>query len=351
LCFLSESNKSSEKSEWLRSKEKSSKKLRWIIAVFAILFILGIAGGIAAAIILTKNQHSGSSQDSAAGGGGGNLSEQDDLRINGQLDKDSPEIKKIMANPDLHKVFPGIDYTPLNGVYPECLTWPPTQNNITRDLAVMSRLTDKIRLYSNDCNQTELVINAIDLLQIDMKVWMGVWLDGNSTTNTRQFSQMYTLLDDKNHVDKYAGIAVGNEVLFAESLTEQQLMTFIDDVRTNLTKLGYKIPIGTSDLGSKWTASMAAKVDVLMANVHPFFGGVTADKAANWTWNFFQTNDVVLTDGLTPKPKAMISEVGWPTGGGTNMGSVAGIDELNKFMSDFICTENARGTEYFWLSP
>jgi len=331
-----------EKSEWLRSKEKSSKKTRWVMIVIGIVVLLAIAGGVAAGIILSKKNSSASSAN------GGSQSAEEDFKANGDLNKNSPEIKKLMNNPDLHKVFHGMDYTPLGGIYPECITYPPTQNNITRDIAVLSLLTDKVRLYGTDCNQTEMVLHAIDALGIDMKVWIGVWLDKNTTTNDRQLAHLYKLIENKSYHNKFDGVAVGNEVLFAQTLTETELFTIISDVRTNLTNLGYKIPVGTSDLGSNWNANMASKVDVLMANVHPFFAGVVAEKAADWTWDFFQKNDVVYTEGLSPKPRVMISEVGWPSGGGSNNGSVAGIDEMNTFMADFVCKENKRNTEYFW---
>ncbi|KAI5856326.1 glycoside hydrolase superfamily [Tricharina praecox] len=336
-----------EKSDWLRSNENSSRKRRrWVIGIILVVIIAGIAAGTAAGVLLSKR---GNNNDNSSGAPSG-PSAADDLRQNGLLDKNSAEIKALMNNPDLHKVFHGMDYTPLGGVYPECLTWPPTQNNITRDIAVLSLLTDKVRLYGTDCNQTEMVLHAIDALGVDMTVWIGVWLDGNSTTNTRQLNHLYTLLSDEKHHDKYAGVAVGNEVLFAKTLTQTQLFNIISEVRTNLTTLGYNIPVGTSDLGSNWKTEMASEVDVLMANVHPFFAGVVVEKAANWTYTFFQENDVVLTDGLSPKPRVMISEVGWPSGGGSTGGSVAGIDEMNTFMADFVCKENARGTEYFWFS-
>jgi exo-beta-1,3-glucanase (GH17 family) len=110
-----------------------------------------------------------------------------------------------------------------------------------------------------------------------------------------------------------------------------------------------------ADLGDNWTADMAIKVDVVMSNVHPFFAGVEADKAAAWTMDFWTTHDVALT-ASSKNIKQVIAEVGWPSAGGKNCGqapscdkgSVAGIDELNKFMEDWICPRKANGTEYFW---
>ena len=107
-------------------------------------------GGVVGGVVKQDNKssktgHSGQSAD-------------EDTSANGDLDINSDEIKQLMNNPDLHKVFPGVDYTPINVQYPDCLHDPPSQNNITRDVAVLSQLTDTIRLYGTDCNQTQMTI-------------------------------------------------------------------------------------------------------------------------------------------------------------------------------------------------
>jgi exo-beta-1,3-glucanase (GH17 family) len=91
--------------------------------------------------------------------------------------------------------------------------------------------------------------------------------------------------------------------------------------------------------------------------VHPFFAGVSVDVAAAWTWNFWQTHDVSLTSGTSKKQ--IISEVGWPSGGGKDCGesktcdadtpgSVASVDNMNSFMNDWVCQALDNGTDYFW---
>lgn len=50
-----------------------------------------------------------------------------------------------------------------------------------------------------------------------------------------------------------------------------------------------------------------------MANVHPWFANVTIQEAADWTYTFFQENDVVLSTNLTNHPEMYIAETGWPT--------------------------------------
>ena len=351
-------------SAWLAAQKSKKKKLTWIIGIIVALCIIGgVVGGVLGGILPNRNKSSdGDSGDkSDADGPGEEIQDADkDLEVNGDLAKDSDEIKALMDNPDLHKVFPGIDYTPWGTQYPLCLTYPPSQNNVTRDMAVLSQMTNVVRLYGTDCNQTQMVLHAIDRLELtDMKVWMGVWIDTNSTTNDRQLEQMYDILDSVDDISIFKGVIVGNEFLFRghqswESL--QNLTNYIEGVKEKFADLDIDLPVATSDLGNAWTEGLASITDVVMANVHPFFGGVPVDEAAAWTMEFWEGHNKPLTDGT--KKGNIIAEVGWPTGGGNNCnpnpcqkktdGSVAGIKELNEFMTDWICPALENGTDYFW---
>ncbi|KAL8694705.1 MAG: hypothetical protein Q9218_000716 [Villophora microphyllina] len=340
-----------EKSEWLSRETSGRKRLRWIAGILVALILIGaIAGGVVAGIKAAKN-HKSSSANSATP----QTAAEDDGA--GDLDKNSAEIKKLMNNPNLHRVFPGVDYTPYASQYPDCLKWPPSQNNVTRDVAVLGQLTNAIRLYGTDCNQTEMVLHAIDKLGLtDTKVWLGVWLDKNATTNARGLAALNDILS-KHGADPFLGVIVGNEVLYRKDMAETELASVLSDVRKNMTALKIDLPLATSDLGDDWTANLASEVDIVMSNIHPFFAGKTPDIAASWTWDFWNTHDTILTKGTSKKN--VISEVGWPSDGGMDCGdvnctagikgAVAGIQEMNTFMDSFVCQSLANGTEYFWF--
>jgi exo-beta-1,3-glucanase (GH17 family) len=341
-----------EKSEWLKRQSSSRKKWTWIAGSILVVIILGgIAAGVAVPLLNKKNSSSSSSSSSSSGSG----TAATDTQQNGDLGSNSAEIQALMNNKNLHKVFPGMDYTPINTQYPDCLVNPPSQNNVTRDLAVLSQLTNVVRLYGTDCNQTEMLLHSIDRLGLkgQVKVWLGVWQDNNATTNARQLAQMYKILDTYG-TDQFLGVIVGNEILFNQYMTETALEAVLTGVRANFTAKNINLPIATSDLGDKWTSTLANAVDYVMANVHPFFAGVEVGTAAAWTMNFFQTHDTMFK---TDSTKSIISETGWPSAGGTDCGgattcttgSVAGTSEMNTFMNDWVCQALANGTNYFWF--
>ncbi|PYH48937.1 putative cell wall glucanase [Aspergillus saccharolyticus JOP 1030-1] len=340
----------------------SRRKRAWIVGLtLAFIIVAAIVGGAVGGILGHRSSEapaSANGSDSSADGSSDSSDSSDGL-----LDKDSAEIKALMNNANLHKVFPGLDYTPWGVQYPLCLKYPPSQNNVTRDLAVLSQLTNTIRLYGTDCNQTELVLTAIDRLDLtDMKLWLGVWIDSNQTTSDRQVKQLFNIIDVANNTSIFQGAIIGNEALYRAgpdiATAQKTLISYMTDVKNHFKQNSIDLPVGTSDLGDNWNQELVDAADFVMSNIHPFFGGVQAAEAASWAWSFWQNHDAPLTVGTNKQQ--IISEVGWPSGGGNDcgdgdncqtdtQGAVAGIDEMNQFMADWVCQALENGTEYFWF--
>src|SRR5579859_2563927 len=201
--------------KWLKEEKKGRSKRKWIIIGIVLFILAAVAAGVT--VYLVKFRNSGSS---GSGSSPTNTGSSNGRNGYGATSSD------LKTDSKLHKIFDGMDYTPLNAQYPAC---GATQTNITADVAILSQLTTKIRLYGTDCEQADMVLKAIQDLKVDLTVFLGVWVDTNSTTLQRQLSAMYDILK-KYPVNLIDGIAVGNEVLFRQDLTEPQLITLIQQV-------------------------------------------------------------------------------------------------------------------------
>ncbi|KAI9619229.1 hypothetical protein H4Q26_011910 [Puccinia striiformis f. sp. tritici PST-130] len=265
--------------------------------------------------------------------------------------------------------FYGMAYSPEGALLPDC---GGVQQNVTRDMGKIAQLTPRIRLYGADCNQTELVLQGIkDAGNVDLSVWLGIFIDGNDTVYERQLDAVTTAIK-KYGTEHIAGITVGNEYLLLSygdggSATDPKgvaartmLLNYIQ--KTNQTiqamKLDRHIPLGTADAGSAVTKELCAGADYVMANVHPWFGHVPVEQAASWTWQFYQVElpspdfDVNVCATAPNKPIMYIAETGWPTASDnasmtSNGPSTASIKGLQTFMDTFVCQANKNETNYF----
>lgn len=254
------------------------------------------------------------------------------------------EVHKLLNNPQLHNAFYGISYSPRNARYPACTT---TQREVTLDIAVLSQLTNRVRLYGTDCNAVAYVLNAIEDLGLNMTVSLGIWIANSPDVSLRQIDAARHVLTHypARHFDS---VLLGNEALFRKDVDEGQLIGYIDYFKDfmrskNLTH----IPVGTSEIGSLWTNNLAKHVDVLAANIHPFFGGVPVNDSTKWTYDFLFRH---VVQSVSPYDgQLMISEVGWPSGGGNFQGARAGRDELQTFLDTWLCTNKDSDVGWYWF--
>ncbi|KPV74362.1 glycoside hydrolase family 17 protein [Rhodotorula graminis WP1] len=270
----------------------------------------------------------------------------------------------------LKPAFWAMAYTPKNVL--EEYGCGATLANVTEDIQLLSQLTTRLRTYSTSCNQTQLTLQAIEDTKVNMTVWIGAYVGDNSTVNEQQQQDVLDALTlyGTEHV---SGITIGNECVLPfllllvtrpprsslSSLSKPLCVPSVSSLPSlalaalNLDK---SLPVGTSDAGSSFNAALTEGSDYIMANVHPWFGGLAIDQAAGWTWDFFEQNDVVLAEAASNKPTAYIAETGWPTQSMTpenaTLGAaVAGVGELQTFLDTYPCQANANQSYYFYFEP
>ena len=121
-------------------------------------------------------------------------------------------------------------------------------------------------------------------------------------------------------------IVVGNEALFNEYCTPAALLDFITQAKSAFAAAGYSGPITTTEPISvlqAHAADLCPVLDVVAANIHPFFNsGVTADTAGD-----FVAMELQNLKAICPGLASYNLETGWPSAGSPNGAAVPGIKE------------------------
>jgi len=170
--------------------------------------------------------------------------------------------------------------------------------------------------------------------------------------------------------DNIGGVTVGNEFMLnylnANAGTDPNgavgqagakiLIPMIQDMATTLKSMNLNkhIPVGNSDAGSYFNTQVLESVEYGMANVHPWFGNVSIDQAAAWTYEFFEQTDVQPTSNMSNHPTMYIAETGWPSnssdaGNLSNGPSTASIANLQVFLDNYVCQATKNNTGYFYF--
>lgn len=337
------------------------KKIWWGLGL---LILLAIIGGVVAGILISRNNNDKSSSTSSSSqqNGGNTSNNSGSSTTNGGSSAASGDAS-FTLDPRLKKSFYALAYTTPNSAnYPTC---GDRIEDIVTDMQLMSQLTTRLRLYGADCNQSQLVLEAIKRTQVDMQVWLGVYMDSDPTVYDRQIATTLEILREYG-ADHVAGITVGNEYILGQytnspanqATAEALVLRNVADARRQVQalNLGKTIPIGSGDAGSMITATYAAGLDYLFANNHPFFSGVTIQGAAQWTDNYLQTDTPSVALRAANRPTVWQGEVGWPytaiAGGSLTLnGSAASAANMQIMLDTYLCQANTNSstTPYVWF--
>lgn len=269
---------------------------------------------------------------------------------------------KFDLDPRLHQSMWGIAYTPpFASNYPTC---GDTIENIVKDIQLMSQLSTRLRLYGADCGQTDLVLNALQRTNVNMQVWLGIFIDGTDATYQRQLQETFDAIK-KYGTKNVAGITVGNEYILQANTNnpatrptaEAYVIKQMADCRAQLKAQNFDkaIPVGTADAGSMVTLALSEGAEYVMANTHAFFSGINIGGAADWIAQYLVHDEPRFVAQASNKPTLLNAEVGWPSdaiaGGDLTLnGSIASVPNLQMFLDTFVCAANKNNTNgYFYF--
>lgn len=169
---------------------------------------------------------------------------------------------------------------------------------IRQRLEIIKPYTSWIRTFS--CTDGHELIPGI-AREYGLKVMAGAWLGDDREKNEIEIENLIRVVKD-GQADL---VAVGNEVLYREELTEQELLEYIQRVKRQIPG----VSVGYVDAYYEFVRrpSIVEACDVLLINCYPFWEGCHIDYSLVYMKNMYFS--VVLA---ARGKRVVISETGWP---------------------------------------
>ena len=172
--------------------------------------------------------------------------------------------------------------------------------------------------------------------EMGLKTLVGAWLGTDREINAREMAGAIAVAQ-AGHADI---VAVGNEVLLREDLSEDELIGHIRAMKAALPG----IPVGYVDAYFLFEKHprVTAECDVVMTNCYPFWEGCPREQALP----YMQTM-LARTRAAAPGKRILISETGWPDQGSAFHGAVPGKEAAMQYFVDTAAWAEAEGIEWF----
>jgi glucan 1,3-beta-glucosidase len=178
--------------------------------------------------------------------------------------------------------------------------------------------------------------------ELGFKTLVGAWLGTDAEINEREIEGVIAVAR-AGHADV---VAVGNEVMLREDLSEDALLGVIERVKDALSQTP-GVPVGYVDayyLFEKHPRITAA-CDVVMTNCYPFWEGCPREQALA----YMQTM-LARTRAAAPGKRVLISETGWPDQGSAFEGAVPSREGAMQYFVDSAAWAAAEGIELFYFA-
>ena len=206
---------------------------------------------------------------------------------------------------------------------------------IRERLQIIQPHTGWVRTFSctDGHEQTPRIAHALGL-----KTIVGAWLGTDREINARELHGAIEVAR-AGHADI---VAVGNEVLLREDLSEDELLDAIERVKRALPG----VPVGYVDayyLFEKHPRITAA-CDVVLTNCYPFWEGCPREHAVAYMQDM-----VARTRAAAPGKRIVVSETGWPDRGSPFHASVPTREGAMRYFIDTCNWARQDGIEVFYF--
>lgn len=179
---------------------------------------------------------------------------------------------------------------------------------VQRRMTIIKPYVQWVRSFS--CIQGNELIPMVARQQ-GLKTLVGAWLGDDLEKNEQEIEALIKLAQD-GYVDV---AAVGNEVMYREDLTEEQLLDYIRRFKAAVPD----VPVGYVDAYYEFEdrPAITELCDVILANCYPFWEGCSIEYSLLYMKDMYRR-----TEKVAAGKKVIITETGWPNKGQTFYGAV-----------------------------
>lgn len=191
------------------------------------------------------------------------------------------------------------------------------EEQIRRRMEILKPHTQWIRSFS--CIEGNELIPRI-AKEYGLNTLVGAWLGTDEEKNQREIESLISLAKE-GLVDI---AAVGNEVLYRNDLSKEELMYFIQHVKNEIPG----IPVGYVDAYYEFVQhpQITELCDVILSNCYPFWEGTDFKYSLPHMQNMYHQAKIAGRD----KP-VIITETGWPSKGESLGGALPSIENAIKY--------------------
>jgi len=237
-----------------------------------------------------------------------------------------------------------------------------TREEIVRDLTLLSRITNKIRLLSiNDCKQGELVRsvleNELKEQNTTMQLWLGLWVGQDPNGFAGEVAALEDLLREATSTstststilsnNQLLGVSVGSEAIYRKEITVEEAIANLDTVRALLKEYRVDVPAAIVDIAPIYSNSQALRLasDVIMTNTFPFWEGTPIEEAIDELDEDLQW---LLQLPESEGKRFVLGEHGWPSEGyNADVAGIASPQNQQRYMAESFCYVRDQGWEYY----
>ncbi|MBC8739794.1 glycosyltransferase [Paraburkholderia sp. UCT31] len=228
--------------------------------------------------------------------------------------------------------FSGVTYSgyragesPLTHVY-------PTADEVREDMKLLAGVTNRIRTYTSTEGPDVVALAE----ERSLKVMAGAHITGANFESDAELAALWDSAEKHKNVDR---LIVGNETLLTNTISEPDLIHYLDVTRQHTSK-----PVSTAEPWHVWLKypELANHVDFIAVHLLPYWEKLPAPDAVNYAFD-----RLAQLQARFPHKPIVVTETGWPSHGDRRDAAVASRQNEALYLREFAVRAKARHIDYY----